>query len=312
MKQTFRRADLQQIRQSRLFSNLALASLDKLLDSFSSCDLASGDVLLSPLESNPHLYVLVKGSLTVYLDSLDNQPLSTLQPGDCAGEISFIDNLQPSAYVVANEPSNVLRLHRDALQTLLQQSPQMAQNLLHVLCSRVRQGNRQLIHSEQNANVDKLTGAFNRRWLEHVFERERTRCLFSSQPMSLVMLDVDHFKDYNDQHGHLAGDYLLCLVTHTLKRQLRTRDSLVRFGGEEFVILLPGFPRQQAREVAERLRQSVERTSAFYSPLGEQPGVTISLGLSQMVPKDSLHSLIARADQALYKAKDSGRNRLCH
>lgn len=312
MKAAHWQTDLQQIRQLRLFNNVALGSLARLLDSFRPCDLAAGEVLLSPFERNQYLYIVVTGSLKVYLGSLDNQPVTTLQPGDCAGEISFIDNEHPSAYVVATEPSRVLRLHRDTLNTLFQQSPQMMQNLLEVLCDRVRQGNRKLIDSEQNANVDKLTGAFNRRWLEHVFERERTRCLFSSQPLSLLMLDVDHFKDYNDQHGHLAGDYALCLVAHTLRKQLRARDSLVRFGGEEFVVLLPEMDLQQAGEIAERLRESLERISAFYSPLGAQPGVTISLGLTQMMPKDNLNTLIGRADQALYRAKDGGRNRSCH
>jgi len=312
MKAAHWQTDLHQIRHLRLFNNVALGSLAKLLDSFRPCELDTGEVLLSPFDRNQYLYIVITGSLKVYLGSLDNQPVTTLRVGDCAGEVSFIDNDHPCAYVVANEPSSALRLHRDALSTLFQQSPQLMQNLLEMLCSRVRQGNRQLIDSEQNANIDKLTGAFNRRWLEHVFERERTRCLFSCQPLSLLMLDVDYFKDYNDLHGHLAGDYALCLVAHTLRRQLRARDSLVRFGGEEFVVLLPEMTLQQAADVAERLRESLERIGAFYSPLGAQPGVTISLGLTQMMPKDSLNSLIARADQALYRAKDEGRNRLCH
>lgn len=312
MKATQWPTDLQQIRRLKLFNNVALSSLTLLLESFSPYELETGEVLLSPFERNQYLYIVVSGNLKVYLGSLDNQPVTALHSGDCAGEISFIDNASPSAYVVATEPSSVLRLHRDALNTLFEQSPQMLQNLLEVLCSRVRQGNRQLIDSEQNANIDKLTGAFNRRWLEHMFERERSRCLFSCQPLSLLMLDVDHFKDYNDQHGHLAGDYALCLVAHTLRRQLRARDSLVRFGGEEFVVLLPELSLQQAADIAERLRESLEQIGAFYSPLGAQPGVTISLGLTQMMPKDNLNSLIARADKALYQAKDGGRNRLCH
>ncbi|SHM60612.1 GGDEF domain-containing protein [Phytopseudomonas punonensis] len=312
MKAAQWQTDLQQIRQLRLFDNVALGGLNRLLDAFRCCELESGEVLLSPFDRNQYLYIVVTGSLKVYLGSLDNQPVTALGPGDCAGEISFIDNEHPSAYVVATEPSSVLRLHRDDLNSLFQQSPQMMHNLLKVLCERVRQGNQKLINSEQNANVDKLTGAFNRRWLEHVFERERARCLIDKQPLCLLMLDVDHFKDYNDQHGHLAGDYALCLVAHTLRRQLRTRDSLVRFGGEEFVVLLPELLLQQAIDVAERLRESLERIGSFYSPLGAQPGVTISLGLTQMTKRDSLASLIARADQALYRAKNSGRNRLCH
>jgi diguanylate cyclase (GGDEF)-like protein len=304
-------ADLQQLRELRLFNNVASSSIAQLLKEFRACDLQADEVLLSPFNRNQYLYVLLKGQFKVYLGSLDNPPVSTLEAGDCAGEISFIDNEHPSAYVVATVPSQVLRLHRESLINLFHQSPQMMQNLLALLCNRVRQGNRLIQSSEQHANVDTLTGAFNRRWLEHAFERESTRCAFNSAPMGLLMLDVDHFKAYNDQHGHLAGDYALCLVAHTLRKQLRTQDSLVRFGGEEFVIMLPSIDEAQSWAIAERLRQSLEQVSSFYSPVGVLPGVTVSIGLAQLIAKDSLQALIARADAALYRAKQQGRNCIC-
>ena len=302
--------DLQQIRHLRLFHNVAANNLQNLLQEFGASDLDAGEILLSPFNRNQYLYLLLEGELKVYLGSLDNQPVSTLQPGDCAGEISFIDNERPSAYVVATQPSQVLRLHRESLVKLFQQSPEMMQNLMELLCDRVRQGNRIILDSEQNANVDTLTGCFNRRWLEHVYERESTRCAYNQQPMSMLMLDVDHFKAYNDQHGHLAGDYALCLVAHTLRKQMRPKDSLVRFGGEEFVILLPEIDCEEARHIGERLRSSLEQVGSFYSPMGILPGVTVSIGLAQMEAKDGLETLIARADTALYKAKQQGRNRL--
>ena len=302
--------DLKQIRHLRLFQNVAANSLQSLLQEFRASDLETGEILLSPFNRNQHLYLLLEGELKVYLGSLDNHPVSTLQPGDCAGEISFIDNERPSAYVVATQPSQVLRLHRESLVKLFQQSPELMQNLLELLCDRVRQGNRIILDSEQNANVDTLTGCFNRRWLEHVYERESTRCAYNQQPLSMLMLDVDHFKAYNDQHGHLAGDYALCLVAHTLRKQMRPKDSLVRFGGEEFVILLPEIDCDEARHIGERLRGSLEQVGSFYSPVGILPGVTVSIGLAQMAPKDGLETLIARADCALYKAKQQGRNRL--
>ncbi|MGP0171610.1 GGDEF domain-containing protein [Pseudomonas sp. NCHU5208] len=308
MKLAHWQVDLQQIKHLQLFNKVALDSLDLLLQEFCAYDLDAGEVLLSPFNRNQHLYLVVKGRLRVYLGSLDNQAVSSLEVGDCAGEISFIDNDHPSAYVVAEQPTTVLRLHRESLITLFQQSPQMMQNLLELLCKRVRQGNRLILDSEQNANVDTLTGCFNRRWLEHVFERESTRCAFNEAPLALMMLDVDHFKAYNDQHGHLAGDYALCLVAQTLRKQLRPKDSMVRFGGEEFVILLPELTAEEARSIGERLRVSLAQVDDFYSPLGVLPGVTISIGLALMNPKDSLQSLIARADDALYQAKQQGRN----
>lgn len=308
MKNAHWQADVQQLKDQRLFQNVAAHSLRQVLREFTAYDLEQGEVLLSPFDRNQYLYLVVRGALQVYLGSLDNQPMSTLAVGDCAGEISFIDHEHPSAYVVAAEPSTVLRLHREALLKLFQQSPQMMQNLLELLCERVRGGNRVILDTEQNANVDTLTGLYNRRWLEHVYARESTRCAFNGQPLCLLMLDVDHFKAYNDRHGHLAGDYALCLVAHTLRNQLRPKDSMSRFGGEEFVILLPDIALDEARRIGERLRTSLEQISSFYSPVGVLPGVTVSIGLTEMDPRDDLKSLIARADQALYDAKMRGRN----
>jgi diguanylate cyclase (GGDEF)-like protein len=311
MKTASWQADLQQLRHLRLFNNVAASSISRLLKEFRACDLEAGEVLLSPFNRNQYLYLLLQGQLKVHLGSLDSQAVSTLKVGDCAGEISFIDNDHPCAYVVATESCCVLRLHRESLFKLFQQSPELMHNLLELLCDRVRKGNRIILDSERTANIDPLTGAYNRRWLEHIFERESTRSAFNDKPLCMLMLDVDHFKVYNDQHGHLAGDYALCWMAHTLRNQLRPKDSLSRFGGEEFVILLPESGSEEARNIGERLRQALHLVSSFHSPIGVLPGVTVSIGLAQKQPKDSLQGLIARADSALYRAKQQGRDRLC-
>ncbi|MDH4611398.1 GGDEF domain-containing protein [Pseudomonas sp. BN102] len=310
MKHVHWQKDLHLLSRLRLFRNVAASNLEQLLKEFRACDLDTGEIVLSPFNRNQYLYLVLAGRLMVYLGSLENTPVSTVEVGECAGEISFIDNDHPSAYVVASEPTSVLRLHRQALVGLFQQSPQVMQNLLELLCDRVRQGNRIILDTEQNAKIDTLTGLFNRRWLEHIYQRESTRCAFNGQPLSMLMLDVDHFKGYNDRHGHLAGDYALCLVAHTLRNQLRPKDSMARYGGEEFVILLPEMNCREARAIGERLRSSLEQIPSFYSPLGVLPGVTVSIGLAEMCKPDSLQGLIARADSALYQAKQDGRNRL--
>lgn len=305
-------AETQHLHKLRLFDKVALSNIEQLLNEFLAYDIDAGEILLSPTTRNQYLYVLVAGQLNVYLGSLDNQPVSTLCIGDCAGEISFIDNDHPCAFVVATQPSRVLRLHRASLVNLFQHSPQLMQNLLELLCQRVRQGNRTILNSEQHANIDTLTGTFNRRWLEHIFERETTRCAFNGQPFSLLMLDVDHFKAYNDKYGHLAGDYALCMVAQTLTDQLRNKDSLARYGGEEFVILLPEMDTDAALSIGERLRLSLQAVATFYSPTGPLPGVTVSIGLSSMRSQDTLQSMLVRADNALYRAKQQGRNCLRH
>jgi diguanylate cyclase (GGDEF)-like protein len=304
------RAEMQHLKQARLLDHVDEPCLRLLQELVEPCLIGTGDVLLSPLEHNHYLYLVLDGELAVHLDSLDSHQVRAIGPGDCAGEISFMDNLPPSAYVVALMPSVLLRLHRRSMP-LLTRSPKLMQNLAELLCQRVRLSDRLIINSEQNANVDTLTGSFNRRWLEHIYSRESTRCAFSGQPLSILMLDVDRFKDYNDRHGHLAGDHALCLVVDTLGKLLRPADSLVRYGGEEFVILLPDMSLEDARNVGERLRQSLEEITSFRSPIGTLPGVTISIGVAPMQPRDDLKTLIHVADQALYQAKERGRNCVC-
>lgn len=303
--------DVHFLRRMRLFKNVELHDLNRLLDEASAWEFERGEVLLAPTSRNDYLYLLVDGQLEVRLGDIDNPTVNVIRPGECAGEISFIDDENPSAFVVAAEASVALRLHRERLLRLLDQSPALTRNLLGLLCERVRQGNRIIQDVEQTANIDSLTGLPNRRWLRHVYERESTRCAFDDAPLCMLMLDVDHFKAYNDTHGHLAGDYVLSMVANTLRGQLRPKDSMARYGGEEFIILLPDLALAETRDIGERLRRSLERVDVFYSPLGALPGVTISIGVAQMRPKDKLETLIARADSALYQAKQDGRNCLC-
>ncbi|WXL24361.1 GGDEF domain-containing protein [Ectopseudomonas mendocina] len=307
MKRATWPVNLRQLRQLPLFHNLPIRSLRPSLKPFSPYNLEPGEILLSPLQRNQYLYLLIKGQLDIYLESPDSPCVDSLHSGDCTGELSFIDCQPPTAYVVASKPCQVLRLHRNSLLDLSQHSPELLCNLLSLLCNRTRQVNRMFRDSEQSANIDALTGIYNRRWLEHIFQRESTRSAFDQSPLCLLMLDVDHFKSYNDQHGHLAGDYALSLVAETLANQLRPGDTLVRYGGEEFVILMPA-SLNEARHIGERMRIAIEQIEQFHSPVGALPGVTISIGIAQMQYRDTLLTLIARADKALYKAKQFGRN----
>jgi diguanylate cyclase (GGDEF)-like protein len=127
--------------------------------------------------------------------------------------------------------------------------------------------------------------------------------------MSAIMIDIDHFKTFNDNHGHLMGDRVLQSVADLLERSIRKADLLARFGGEEFVILLPEIDKERGRKVAEKLRRAVERAEfpkEETQPLGK---ITISLGLASF-PEDSSRApdLLDRADRALYTAKTLGRN----
>lgn len=157
--------------------------------------------------------------------------------------------------------------------------------------------------------IDGLTHIANKRHLIDFLEREIARAVRHDRPLSLVVLDIDHFKRVNDEHGHLAGDRVLCGVTETISPQVRRDELLARYGGEEFVIILPETALEGARQFCERIRELVEQVAFEYD--GEHISVTISLGVTALAPDDSLSSFIARADALLYQAKDQGRNRVC-
>jgi diguanylate cyclase (GGDEF)-like protein len=151
---------------------------------------------------------------------------------------------------------------------------------------------------------DSLTGVSNRRALEHGLQREWYRCLDQRRPLSALMIDVDHFKRFNDKHGHLEGDVLLREIAQTLKKEHDPkRELLARFGGEEFALLLPGVNLEEAVRRADQIRQNM----ALHNK-----NVTVSIGAAGFVPSIQLEqsSLLRRADAALYRAKRAGRNRV--
>jgi diguanylate cyclase (GGDEF)-like protein len=159
--------------------------------------------------------------------------------------------------------------------------------------------------------TDGLTQAHNKRFLLEMLERELSRTRRMEHPLSLIMIDVDHFKSVNDKHGHLAGDEVLCELCRRARTILRAGDVLARFGGEEFTLVLPETAIAEATIVGERLRAEVAETP-FATELVAIP-VTISLGISSTTGADhvTVDDLLSRADALLYNAKQSGRNRLC-
>lgn len=156
------------------------------------------------------------------------------------------------------------------------------------------------------AATDALTGLANRRQIMKELDQQIVKARHYAQPLSIVMFDVDRFKAVNDEHGHLAGDNVLKRVAQIALDQSRTSDLVGRVGGEEFVWILPGISEGGVAEIAERLRLCVAQSSG----VGGVPPVTISAGFAELHRDDTTLSLFARADGALYAAKNAGRNRV--
>ena len=156
------------------------------------------------------------------------------------------------------------------------------------------------------ARTDPLTGLANRRALNQELERRLAQFRRQDTPLSLLLIDVDHFKQFNDNHGHQAGDEMLCMMARALRDAVRDMDLATRYGGEEFAIVLPGTNLHDAKCAAERIRRSVAEIELTFR--GTKLRDTVSVGLAQAAEMDAPPSLIRRADDALYAAKEAGRN----
>jgi diguanylate cyclase (GGDEF)-like protein len=164
---------------------------------------------------------------------------------------------------------------------------------------------------EQLVAIDPLTGVANRRAFDKTLEREWSRAIRAQRPLAVAMLDIDHFKRYNDGYGHREGDACLQKIARVCSASIvRASDLFARYGGEEFCIILGDADLQAGMVVAERVRAAVEMLSLPHAP-AEGGIVTLSIGVASMIPERGLTAteLVERADRALYQAKDAGRNR---
>jgi diguanylate cyclase (GGDEF)-like protein len=157
---------------------------------------------------------------------------------------------------------------------------------------------------------DSLSGLFNRRYMEESFEREMRRAVRNQRPLSVLMMDIDHFKNFNDSFGHEAGDTLLTALGVFLRSHTRGEDIACRYGGEEFALILPDAPHGFAYKRAEQLREEVKNLHIQYHGLALEK-ITLSIGVSSYPEDgDSPDNLLRIADAALYRAKTEGRNRV--
>ncbi|MBN1378867.1 MAG: GGDEF domain-containing protein [Gammaproteobacteria bacterium] len=310
-------AHLELAKHCLLFRSVDMETLQRIPDFCDVVKLAPGDILISLGQQNDKLYLVLDGEIRIQTGVAEHHHYVTLQAGECVGEMSLIDGNPASAIVSAVTDSQLLRIQQDALWSLIENSHSIARNLLHILSGRLRSNNvamnealEQRAYFEKAAYLDSLTGVHNRRWLNKAFPRELERCQTNNEPLSFAFVDIDHFKNFNDSYGHLAGDIALRAIAQALTKALRPTDLLARFGGEEFAIVFPRADATVAITVAERLRTAVSQLSLRSYDGSSLPTISLSAGLATMSDSDDVESLIARADKALYEAKNSGRDQV--
>lgn len=315
MPSTKSRITFKELADMPLFSHVAPESVDGLLQRCAFIELRRDEVLMRQGDTNHNLYVIMSGELAIRLASPDSDPIALLGHGESIGEMSLIDQQGASAYVAATRDSRLLMFNEESIWSLVRSSHAAACNLLSIISSRLRRTNHvlsermRLDHNfHQYGSVDALTGLHNRYWLDNTLPRLIKRHERNGEPLSLIMTDIDLFKDFNTRYGHLCGDHVIHTVARVFTEHLRPSEMAARYGGDEFVILLPGVTLEHARHAAERLRLIVDEAVVLMPDGAAVPTPTISIGIAQFRQGNSADDFIAAADAAMYRAKERGRD----
>lgn len=266
------------------------------------------------------LYIVLAGQLEIASDAHAGEDGNTsrILPGESVGEQAVLDDAVNLAAMTALEDSELLVIESDMVWALIDRSSVLARNLLRLLSFRIRAASALLRRRQKLGEFyrqlslnDPLTGLYNRAWLNEMLPKLAARAATDGSPLSLVMIDLDYFKRFNDTHGHIAGDAALAAAAGVIRGALRPSDFAVRYGGEEMLAVLPDTPPQQATMVAERLCQRLRLAVVFPDMRLPLPHLTGSFGVASLMAGDDERSLMAAADAALYRAKEAGRDRVC-
>ncbi|HMA36188.1 MAG TPA: GGDEF domain-containing protein [Chloroflexia bacterium] len=312
---------------------------------------APGELLFSEGDPSDAVYLVVSGEVEFTQAGSENLQLMPRGYGEFVGEMGVIENQPRSATGRARGPVQVLRFTNNAFLELIRTAPFLIwklmrnisfalrhreqeymerlqlrnkelaeaaarlQNMNNVLEQLVADRTRELAAANERlealAVTDEVTGLYNRRFLQQTLERKVAAVPEVAHPFTVIMVDIDNFKHYNDRNGHLAGDGVLRKVGELLRQVIRGGDIIARYGGEEFCIVLENVAKPASLRVAEKLRRAVmehEFPKGYLQPLG---ALTISLGVAAY-PEDAAEvmTVLDKADQALYLAKNNGRNQV--
>ena len=252
----------------------------------------------------------VKNMMKTFVERLSSVATSTddfhKKIGGLSEQISHTDNIAQLNKILDDVLSETRSIQTEALVS--RDRMMQAQQEVQEAEERIAALEAKLQHMSELVREDQLTGSLNRRGLDEVFEREAARAERRGTPLCIALLDLDNFKRLNDTYGHQTGDNALRHLVSTVKDALRTMDVIARFGGEEFLILLPETSLEAAAATMTRLQR--ELTRHFFMHDNEKLLITFSAGVALRKPDEDQASLVQRADQAMYEAKKAGKNRV--
>ena len=300
------------IRDLQLFRGADEEQLAAALANCAVCRLAQGKRLEDSFRAR--LYIVLRGALA---EVAADGTISKILPGESVGEQSVLDEATNLAAISATEDTELLLIEADLVWQLIDQSNGVARNLLRLLSFRIRAASALLRRRQklgefyrQLSMNDGLTGLYNRAWLNDMLPKLVATAQRTRGPLALMMIDLDHFKRFNDTHGHLAGDDALRAAAGVISAALRPSDFAVRYGGEEMLVILPETSETLATMVAERLCKRLQQVVIFDDMRLPTPHLTGSFGVAILAAAMDELQLLAAADAALYRAKQAGRNQV--
>jgi diguanylate cyclase (GGDEF)-like protein len=305
----------QELSRLFLFQSVNPDAIEEILPSCMIRRMKRQEILLTPGEPNNNLYQLLSGRLRVHLDSPDDEPIGYIEEGETVGEMSIIDNEVTSAYVVADTDSRLLVMDHELVWSLMDISHVSAYNLLRLLTSRLRHANDVIAEKIQletpcfrYGSVDVPTGMHNRQWLDMILPRQLKRCTFAGSSFSVILIDIDFFRKYNEKYGRMGGDRAINTIAQIIMEHLRPTELAARYGGDQFFVILPEVDVKMARSIAERLRKQVMYANIIAVDGRKLPSLTISLGLAEARSGLTVEELFQTAEAALGRAKKMGKN----
>jgi len=310
--------------QVGIFSLLSPEETGRVAGYLDPVELGSGEVLFREGDPGDNLYIIRSGRIRIGIRLPDGSEhrIAELTAGDFLGEMSIFDNAPRSATCRALEPSALLALSKGEFSAIITEHPRIALKLmyrmLNVATQRLRDTGQIASDmvlwgegAQKRAITDELTGAYNRRFLEDSLDGYVAEAAEKGRPLSLVMVDLDHFREINERHGHEKADGIIKDVVGLYRSLLGASAVVARYGGDEFVLILPGLDTSAAARALARVCAAIAGFDALTAENGAVTRVTASMGVASY-PADApdVASLRRAADAALYRAKEEGRNRV--
>ncbi len=307
-----------------VFSLLTSEEIDKIVDYLKYIEIGKGEKLFKEGDKGNELYIVKSGRavISIRLSDGKEREIAEFKSGDFFGEMSIFESAPRSATCCIKEKSCLLTMQEGGFFQLIKHFPDIAikimYRMLNITTQRLRNTGEFLTDmvlwgekARKRSITDELTGVYNRRFLDNALEDCVGASRNTGKPVSLIMVDLDWFREINELYSHETGDQIILGVVEVFKKYLRESDIIARYGGDEFTVILPETGIDEARIIADKICDEVGKLNILESLEGPINNVTTSQGIAAFpeTAKD-LKTLREKADRALYRAKEEGRNRV--